>query len=328
MSFSAFKTKFSKSYASPAHEAQAKLAFMATLDRIEQKNLAHVAAGGEAVFGVTKFADLSPAEFKRLYLGYRPAKGAAAAAVAGGVAAVAPRLATSQLSCLVNGNNSTCDWRRANAVSPVKDQQQCGSCWAFSATEEIESMTFMKTGSMPILSPQQIVSCDMVDQGCNGGDTPTAYAYVQQTGGLTTDKAYPYESGSGDSGTCSLNPSGIVANIRGFTYATPPCSTTCDHQNEELLAQNMVATGPVSVCLNAAPWQDYVGGILSSGCSHAFADLDHCVQLVGFDNTGTTTFWWLRNSWNTDWGIDGYIKVAKAGNLCGVANQATFAIPM
>lgn len=228
-------------------------------------------------------------------------------------------------SCLSGTSNTTCDWRRANAVSPVKDQGQCGSCWAFSATEEIESMNYLKYGKMVVLSPQQIVSCDQVDQGCNGGDTPTAYKYVIGAGGLETEAAYPYKSGDGNDYNCHFNKADIGAKITGFTYATPPCSGACDNQNEKLLAENMVKTGPVSVCLNAEPWQIYVGGILKSGCAHDVNSMDHCVQLVGFNNGGKDPYWVLRNSWNTDWGIDGYIYVSQGGNLCGVANEATFA---
>jgi len=128
----------------------------------------------------------------------------------------------------------------------------------------------------------------------------------------------------GNDYSCHFNKATVAAKISGFTYATPPCSNTCDNQNEALLASNMAKTGPVSVCLNAEPWQDYMGGILKSGCSHAAADMDHCVQLIGYNQAGPTPYWILRNSWNTDWGIEGYIYVAIKNNLCGVANEATF----
>jgi len=185
-------------------------------------------------------------------------------------------------------------------------------------------MTYIKRNTLPVLSPQQIVSCDTVDQGCNGGDTPTAYQYVMQAGGLDTETSYPYRSGDGNDYSCHFNKAAVAAKISGFTYATPPCQDACNNQNEPLLASNMAATGPVSVCLNAEPWQDYMGGILKSGCGHAVSDMDHCVQLVGYNTGGSTPYWIIRNSWNTDWGIQGYIYVAQKSNLCGVANEATF----
>merc|ERR1719454_1119926 len=97
--------------------------------------------------------------------------------------------------------DSTVDWRTKGAVTPVKDQGDCGSCWAFSATEEIESAVFMATGKLETLSTQQIISCDKTDQGCNGGDTVTAYKYVEKSGGLDSASDYPDKShNSGKSG--------------------------------------------------------------------------------------------------------------------------------
>jgi len=204
----------------------------------------------------------------------------------------------------------------------VKDQQQCGSCWAFSATEEIESAWFLSKKTLPVLSPQQIVSCDTTDAGCNGGDTITAYQYVQSAGGLESDSAYPYTSGGGDSGTCKFDKSKVVATVGGFTYATPPCTDSCTHQNETTLA-NSLLDAPVSICVYAESWQNYNSGILKTNCPRSYSDLDHCVQLVGFNFAGTTPYWIVRNSWNTDWGVAGYIYIESGTNLCGIADEAT-----
>jgi hypothetical protein len=106
---------------------------------------------------------------------------------------------------------------------------------AFSTAEEIESMWFLQHGNLPVLSPEQILDCDTVDQGCNGGDTVTAYAYVQSAGGLETDADYPY---TGDGESCQTDSSEFVASITGFEYATPPCNDTCDNQDESTLQSN------------------------------------------------------------------------------------------
>jgi len=216
---------------------------------------------------------------------------------------------------------TTFDWRDKGAVTDVKDQGQCGSCWAFSATEEIESMWFLSNGSLPILSPEQIVDCDTVDQGCNGGDTVTAYQYVEQAGGLETDSDYPYTEG----GDCNADSSEFVASISGFNYATPPCTDSCDSQDEDTLQSNLASTGPVSICVDAEIWQTYSGGVIepSDGCDYDYTSLDHCVQLVGYDQDDTGTYWIVRNSWNTDWGDNGYIYLRRGGNVCGVADEAT-----
>jgi len=210
----------------------------------------------------------------------------------------------------------------------VKDQGQCGSCWAFSATEEIESMTFMSANKMFILAPQQIVSCDTTDSGCDGGWPYSAYEYVEQQGGITQETAYPYTSGDdGDTGECELGNDKLAVAVSNYSYAVPPCYDTCNSQNENLLLSNMAQYGPVSVCVDAEPWQDYSSGVLTaSECANDYDDLDHCVQLVGFDRTQSQPYSIIRNSWNTDWGIDGYIYLELGSNTCGYADQATFVV--
>jgi len=255
--------------------------------------------------------DLSVEEFKQMYTGFKPS----------GVLANAKVARTKFRS---RAAPSTFDWRDKGAVSPVKDQGQCGSCWAFSTTEEIESMWFLKKGNLSILAPQQIVDCDTVDQGCNGGDTPTAYAYVEQAGGMEPESDYPY---TGTGGTCNANPSDFVASISGFEYATPPCNDTCTNQDEDTLKSNLASRGPVSICVDAEIWQTYSGGVIepSDGCDSDYSELDHCVQLVGYNSDSTGTYWIVRNSWNTDWGNSGYIYLRYGSNVCGVADEATFA---
>jgi len=308
--FSAFLeyTKdFNKSYTS-VEEFVVRLAnFKNTLTRIERMRVAHPSAR----FSINKFSDLSPAEFKARYLNYRP------------------RGVDSNAAILVNDDeapNDVVDWRTSGAVSDVKDQGQCGSCWAFSAAEEIESANFLahKPDQIVELSPQQIVSCDSTDGGCNGGDTITAYAYVQSVGGIETEADYPYSSGGGDSGTCQFDQSKIVANIQNYTYATPPCTDSCDSQDEDTLASNLASVAPVSICVYAESWQDYSGGVFDGDCPHDYTSLDHCVQLVGYSKgQGDTDYWIVRNSWNTNWGDAGYIYLPIGTNACGVADEAT-----
>jgi len=214
-------------------------------------------------------------------------------------------------------------------VTAVKDQGQCGSCWAFSATEAVESAYILAGNTAVALSPQQTVDCDNKgsDQGCNGGDTVTAYAYME-TVGIEAEANYPYVSGgTGAAGTCAFNASEVVAKISGFVYATPGCTDACPSQNEDLLAQNLYSTGPVSICVDASTWQTYVSGVLTaaSGCQSAYTALDHCVELVGYgtDSSSGQKFWSVRNSWNTSWGEQGYIRLLYGANTCGVADEAT-----
>jgi len=147
------------------------------IENLRQQHLEETGEPGEFVFGITKFTDIPVSEFKSRYLNFHPSS------------------QTSQIHRTITvldpptTNETTWDWRKLGAITPVKDQEQCGSCWAFSATEEIESSWFLANNTLTELSPQQIVSCDTVDGGCDGGDTITAYAYVQKAGGLDLTKS-------------------------------------------------------------------------------------------------------------------------------------------
>lgn len=315
--FKEFQVRYKKTYADDAAER-----FMAFRHNVLQAYAMNLEQGvtcadlfddPKCVFGVTKFSDMGAEEFARTRLGYKRHK-----LEAEGVTILS-------LSDLPQAGEAV-DWRTKGAVTEVKDQGTCGSCWAFSATEEIESAVFMATGKLPVLSTQQIISCDKTDKGCDGGDTVTAYKYVTKAGGIDTDSDYPDESHeTGETGRCSWDKE-KAAQITGYTYAVSPCdSGSCKSQDEDGLATALASKGPISVCVNAggAGWQSYRGGVYKRTCSGAASALDHCVQLVGYDKSGETPYWIVRNSWNTDWGIDGYMHLAMGKNLCGIADEAT-----
>jgi len=209
----------------------------------------------------------------------------------------------------------------------MKDQGQCGSCWAYSVTSEVESSHFMATGDLIELSTQQIISCDDEDDGCGGGDPVSAYQYLKNAKGLDNATDYPDMSSlSGDSETCTWNDR-VSVRVSGFKWAVPSCTEGgCKHQDEDRLMRALLKHGPVSICVDAEDWDVYKGGIWKRACSSAADDLDHCVQLVGYDKSGKTPFWIIRNEWGQDWGIDGYMHLAMGRNLCGLADEATIAI--
>jgi len=309
--FNAWQLKFKKVYSDVAAFDRAIQNFEASIKRVAANNK----RAGENTYGLTKFADLTPEEFKKFYLN----------------ADHKNRQASSHNAHVLPPSKlkapTSYDWRtrKPAVLTTVKDQGQCGSCWAFSATENIESMWALAGNSLDSLSPEQIVDCDGVDQGCNGGDTPTAYEYVQQAGGLETEDDYPYTAGNtGEAGTCDFKDSKVVANITGFTWAIPQCTGACNSQNMTDLQSKLASVAPFAICVYAEPWMDYPGGVFADpSCTHAYSDLDHCVQLVGY----TADYWIVRNSWNTDWGEAGFIristKVAK-GNLCGVMDEVNY----
>jgi len=293
--FEAYKAQFNKQYSSPDEEALRFENFKLSMDRIQSRN--------SPVFGLTKYSDMSVEEFKSTLLGY-----------------VRPE-SKSDVGVLPTGDVAvpqTLDWRTQNMVTPVKDQGQCGSCWAFSTVENIESMYCMKNKidctTFAPLSPQEIVDCDTTDQGCDGGDPPTAYAFVMQEGGLEDDSDYPYTAADG---TCAFQANLVKVTITNWQYATT-------NSDEPTMQNNLVSWGPLSICVDAEPWQDYTSGIMmASDCSNS---LDHCVQLVGYDMTNSTPFWIVRNSWGLDWGENGYIRLQYGQDTCGCADEATSAI--
>jgi len=202
------------------------------------------------------------------------------------------------------------DWS-GKLTSAVKDQGYCGSCWAFSATEQIESDSIRTLGAKTtdILSPEQITQCDSTSSGCNGGWTEHAYNYVKRAGGIETEGDYPYTSSKGVTGTCHEDKSKFKVKVNGYTTI----------KGEDKMATYVQSTGPLSVCVDANSWNSYTGGIMSV-CGQS---VDHCVQAVGVD-ASAKGYWKVRNSWNTNWGEAGYIRLAYGKNTCNIASDPTY----
>jgi len=267
---------------------------------------------GSTIYGVNKFSDLSQEEFRNNYLMNK------------GIFSKKEKLQKEQMVSDIKLKKRTpptaFDWRNKNAVTPTKNQGACGSCWAFSATEAIESQWFLAGNKLTQLSPQQIVDCDQGrgDEGCEGGDTTTAYQYVMAAGGMETESSYPY---TGEDGTCAFQKNEVIAKISNWTYIT-----TTNDENEMLI--KLYNLGPLSICVDATTWQFYFGGIIEHLCSSGYDDLDHCVMITGYQTMPDwldreTPVWNIRNSWGEDWGYDGYIYVERGLNLCGVSDEVT-----
>jgi len=257
-----------------------------------------------AQFGPTIFSDLSKDEFASMYLMKNFTKRTLPPAP------MPPR--RSGLRAAPDTTNY--DWSSAGCITPVKDQGQCGSCWAFSATETIESYWFLANSNQPVptLSEEQIVDCDTTDGGCNGGEPMSAYSYVQSAGGLESESAYPYTAGTGQSGQCAFQSGSVVATIKGGQAVSGETGIY-----QQLSSSN---GGPVSVCVDASSWQNYQGGVLTS-CTN---NIDHCVQATGYYNYGgSNAYWNVRNSWSTTWGQSGYIWVAIGQDLCSIGDAAS-----
>jgi cathepsin F len=298
-SFAEFVKKYNKVYVDDAEYSRRAVIFQQNLAVAARMN---AQAAGSAVFGVTKFMDLSRDEFRATRL---MPKGK-----------IVPRYNKFVDLEQPNALPTEFDWTTKGAVTPVKDQGQCGSCWAFSATEAIESQWFLAGNTLPVLAPQQIVDCDKGrgDEGCNGGDTITAYEYVVAAGGQDTETSYPYRARDQK---CAFKPASVSAKIKSYTYITKT-------HNETEMAAKLTTVGPLSICVDAETWQFYNGGVITSGCA---TDLDHCVMITGFKDATVKSkpvpIWLIRNSWGADWGEKGYIWVERDKNLCGVSEEAT-----
>jgi len=296
--FADFQVQYSKHYTDAEEEERRFTIFCENAQRAHQKNLA-APRGSTVEFGITKFSDLTRDEFSA-FLGSKqprqPAKG---------IEDGSKRISSSYAP------PSTYDWRdhSPNVVTPVYNQGQCGSCWAFSANENIESQWAIAGNTLTSLAVQQIVSCDTVDGGCNGGWPYDAYQYVIKAGGLESWTDYPYTSGNGVTGKCKFNSGDIVAKIKSWEYA--------GKGNETAMVAYLVANGPISICVDASSWDSYKGGVMpASSCG---TSIDHCVLIVGYNLP--SNYWIVRNSWAADWGISGYIYLEYGHDTCGLATE-------
>ncbi|KAH8236959.1 hypothetical protein KR038_001109, partial [Drosophila bunnanda] len=209
------------------------------------------------------------------------------------------------------------DWRSKGAVTGVKNQKSCGSCWAFSTTGSVEGQHFRKTGKLVSLSEQNLVDCSgsYGNKGCSGGFMTWAFKYIKDNGGIDTEKSYPYKAVNGK---CKFNRATIGATITGFVKL--PAG------DERKLAEAVATVGPVSVGIHvvAGSFQHYHSGVyIEPKCNPKL--INHAVLAVGYGSEGGRDFWLVKNSWGGSWGDKGYIKMLRNGNnQCGISSLASY----
>jgi C1A family cysteine protease len=297
--FTSWMVKFEKTYA-PEEFFYRFGVFKANMDFVDAHNKGNFTYTVE----LNKFADLTTGEYKNIYLGYKPE-------LARGNKRVAKTL--SELPMPSTYPSGSLDWTQLGAVTGVKDQGQCGSCWAFSTTGSMEGVIQIEYGHLTSLSEQELVDCSTSygNLGCNGGLMDNAFKYAEANG-LCTEAAYPY---TGVMGTCKKSSCTASANTKLTSY------TDVTHTENALGAATDIE--PVSVAIEAdqAGFQLYQSGVFSGVCGQ---NLDHGVLVVGYGTSGTQPYWKVKNSWGTSWGMQGYILIIRNEDECGIANEPSY----
>lgn len=282
--FNDFKLKYNKTYAD-ANEESLRFNIFSCNMRIA-KDLQEM--NPYANFGTNEFSDMTAEEFKirhnaEKYYGKHKNY--------------------SKFNKKLEYVNHSIDWRKLGAVTSVKNQGNCGSCYSFSAIQNIEGQWFLAGNDLVSLSEQEIVSCD----GCNGGSMDNVFIWLvnERNGTVTSEENYPYVSGSG------IVPECLLQNLD--KTAAQICSYHDLPHDENIMALWVYKNGPLSIGVDATSWQNYLGGILTNCISQ---QVDHGVLIVGFNDTHQPPFWIIKNSWGNGWGEAGYIRVAKGSNQC------------
>lgn len=211
------------------------------------------------------------------------------------------------------------DWRIYGAVTPVKDQSVCGSCWSFGTTGHVEGAYFVKTGHLVRLSQQALVDCSWGEgnNGCDGGEDFRAYQWIMKHGGLPLEGEYG--GYLGQDGYCHINATNPVASITGYVNVTS--------NNPDALKIALLKHGPISIAIDASrpTFTFYSNGIFhDKNCKNDPDGLDHAVLLVGYGKIGDRDYWLVKNSWSNYWGNDGYVLMDPVDNNCGVMTSPTY----
>lgn len=304
--FQDFEARFHKSYATSEDRESSFLKFKETYKYIASEN-----AKGSNMYelGVNAFSDLTPEEFAKTYFGFKkPAKPWGSL----------KHLGTHEYSGAVLADSV--DWVTKGAVTPIKNQGQCGSCWSFSTTGALEGAWQISTNKLVSLSEEQLVECSKQNNGCQGGSMDLAFSYEEGVN-VCTENSYPYTSGGGSSGSCKASSctTGIPrGGVTGYK----------DVARSEQALMEAITQQPVSIAVEAdkSVFQSYKSGIMNGACG---SNLDHGILAVGYGTQSGQDYWLVKNSWGTVWGEQGYGKLlrGKGGTgECGILSQTSYPV--
>lgn len=302
-----FKTKFNRKYKNPTEEAFRKKIFANNKMLIVQQNQRNAEGRSTFTMAVNQFADMTTQEFSQIMNNYKMH---------------APNPSKVKIFPSNGVGDAQVDWRTSGCVTGVKDQGQCGSCWAFSTIGSTEYVNCVNANNLVSLSEQNLVDCSWGygNAGCNGGWMDSAFQYIEDNGGVDTEASYPYTAVSYEN-NCQYNANNVGGYVSGYVDVGPS-------GDEGALESASSTVGPISVAIDAsqASFQLYSGGVYNEPlCSST--NLDHGVLVVGYGNDNGADYWLVKNSWGTGWGIAGYIEMSKGlGNQCGIATSASYPI--
>jgi cathepsin L len=306
--FKNFKLKHGKVYKNAQEEAYRLQVFSNNKAQIAAHNELFQQGKSTFTMGLNQYSDMTYEEFSSIVLmpishniTRRPAK---------------------YIECpsdyTLSGLPGTVDWRNKGFVTSVKDQGQCGSCYAFSSTGSLEGQHFKKTGKLVSLSEQNIVDCSWWygNNGCGGGFLESSFEYVRDNRGIATEKSYPY---TGYELNCHYDLAVEGAECSGYYSVASG--------NELALKYAVASAGPISACIYASnSFHQYSGGVFY-GYDCPNSGTNHCILIVGYGNDNGKDYWLVKNSWGTGWGINGYIKMSRnQGNNCQIATDANYPI--
>ena len=299
LDWEAYKVKYAKQYDTIEDEFRQSV-WKANLKKIEKHNKGQ----HSYTLAMNHLGDLTPAEYRDFMLGTK-------------VPMYKRDNGSTYLSALNSCLPDKVDWREKGYVTGVKNQEQCGSCWAFSATGSLEGQHFKKTGKLVSLSEQNLVDCSKKfgNHGCEGGLMDDAFNYIKANGGIDTEASYPYKARDGK---CKYRQSKVGATCTGHVDV--------QKGSESQLQDATANIGPISVAIDAShsSFQLYNDGVYNEpDCSSS--QLDHGVLVVGYGTLNGKDYWLVKNSWGTSWGMKGYIMMSRnKNNQCGIATAASY----
>ncbi|XP_029020733.1 cathepsin O [Betta splendens] len=291
--FDLFRAQFHRMYDVTSDEFNRRHNYFRDSKKRQARLNSFSAVPQSATYGINQFSDLSPKQFRDLYLT--------------GSATRVPHY-----SGLTPENlPAKFDWRDKAVVAPVQNQQACGSCWAFGTVGAIQSVHAIGGFTLEQLSVQQVLDCSIQNSGCNGGSAVWALDWLKQTKvKLVPQSDYRYKAKTGICHYFSQSHDGVA--VKNFTAH--------DFEGQEAaMMGELVQNGPLVAVVDAISWQDYLGGIIQHHCSSHRSN--HAVLVVGYDATGHIPHWIVQNSWGTAWGDEGYVYIKIGSNVCGIADS-------